>query len=367
MINKGLFLLFSLIILAFSGCKDDAVVQETNNNNNQDPTAPVLTEPVNNSVVSVSGPLLKWNEFPNTITYRVQVSYDANFIGTIFLDSATNATELRVRDGLLTTGVNYYWRVISMQNGNNSNWSVVWRFSIILSPPAAPILLSPSNGSQNQSFTPFFDWDDAPTAQTYRLQISENSAFSTLLYDSSGIPTSQLQCPAMILNTGTQYYWRVNASNSNGVSTGEWSAPFNFNTVNGPEPNSISGIITFTDNTFIHYPYFYAASAFATVNWPPSVFNPGGFDSLSIQQSGNTYTAVYKIRHLPSGTYYLASAIINRTISSVDIYGTYGCDTSRVKFSNCAYTPIQVTISENNGITGINFLSWADSTKVIFP
>lgn len=367
MINKWLFLLFAILIITISACKDDAVVQEFNNNNNQDPTAPALTEPANNSVVPISGPLLKWIEFPNTVSYRVQLSFDANFIGTMFLDSNTNATELKVRDGILTTGVNYYWRVISMQNGNNSNWSVVWRFSIILSPPAAPILLSPSNGSVNQSFTPTFDWDDPSTAQTYRLQISETSAFSTILYDSSRITVSQLLCPPMILNTGTQYYWRINASNSNGLSTGDWSVPFNFNTVSGPEPNSISGTITFVDNNFIHSPYFYAASAYTTLSWPPTAFNPSAYDSLSVQQSGNIYTASYKIRHIPNGTYYIANGIINRTISSVDIYGTYGCDTSRVKFSNCAYTPVQVTISDNNGVTGINFLSWADSSKIIFP
>jgi hypothetical protein len=355
---------FALII---SACKDDTVTQNTNNNNNQNPTSPELTEPANNSIVTVSSPVLKWNTFPNTVSYRIQISYDANFIGTMFVDTSTNSTELQVRDGLLTTGVNFYWRVMAMQNGNNSNWSAVWRFSIILAPPPPPILISPANGSSNQSFTPLFDWDDSFTAQTYRLQISANSSFTNILYNSPAIGVSQFQCPPMILNTNTQYYWRVNASNSNGLSTGEWSVPFNFTTVNGPEPNSISGIVTFADNNFVHLPFHYTGCAFSSTNWPPAFFLPAGFDSLDIQQSGNVYTAAYKIRSLPNGTYYIATAIKDRSSFTEEIYGTYGCDTSRTKFSNCAFTPIQVTITDNNGVTGINFLSWADSTKTIFP
>ncbi len=366
-INKNLLLSLAVAFaLIIAGCKDDPVTQENNNNNNQNPNAPQLTEPANNSVLPVSTPTLKWNEYPNTISYRVQVSFDANFIGTMFIDTSTNITELTVSNGILTTGVNYYWRVISMQNGNNSEWSTTWKFSIILTPPPPPILTSPSNGSSNQSFTPLFDWDDASTAQTYRLQISPNANFSSVLYYSPVIPVSQFQCPPMVLNTNTQYYWRANASNSNGLSTSDWSAVFNFTTINGPEPNSISGTITFADTNFVFLPAHYVSLAFTTSNWPPLLFTPSDFDSLSIQHTGNSYTAEYKLRNLPNGVYYICSTIRENHSFMENLYGTYGCDTSRIKFSNCAFTPIQVTISGNNGVTGINFLAWADSTKTIF-
>ncbi len=374
MINRTLF--FSLMIsvtflFITSGCKDENVVENpNNNNNNQNPAAPELVEPVNNSVISSSTPILKWNAYANTVSYRVQLSFDANFIGTMFIDTSVNAstTELAVSNGLLITNVNYYWRVLSMQNSSNSNWSAVWKFSVILPPPPPPNLLLPPNGSSSQSFIPLFDWEDAPTAQTYRLQVSANQNFTNILFDTSRIPASEKQCPPMILNTNTQYYWRVNAANSNGLSTGEWAAPFSFTTVSGPEPNSISGTITFADTNFVHPPFYYISCVYTTLNWPPAFFVPDGIDSLVIQHSGGVYTASYKIRHLTNGTYYIAASTTDRnTPNNNNIYGTYGCDTARTKFSGCAFTPVKVTISGNNGVTGINFLSWADSTKVIFP
>jgi hypothetical protein len=297
-INKNLLVSFVfLLTLIVTGCKDDNIVENTNNNNTQNPTAPELTEPGNNSVVQTYNPLLKWKAFTGAHSYRVQLSSDANFIGIMYADTTINSTEFTVGSSLLTTSVNYYWRVIANLSGGSSNWSAVWKFSIILAPPPPPVLVLPPNGSSNQSFTPLFDWDDAPSAETYRLQISSNPSFTGILFDSSRISVSQLECPPMFLNTGTQYYWRVNGTNSNGLSVGEWSTAFSFTTVSGPEPNSISGTITFVDNNFVHLPYYYIACAFTSATWPPIVFNTGRNDSLSIQQSGNIYTASFRMAH----------------------------------------------------------------------
>ena len=135
MINKNLIIVFAVIAILFAGCKDDAVVENNNNSNNQDPTVPQLNQPLNNAVIPVSTPLLKWDEFPNTLQYRVQLSMDANFISALFVDSTLSGTELQIRDNILTTGINFYWRVMSMQNGSNTSWSAVWSFKLILSPP----------------------------------------------------------------------------------------------------------------------------------------------------------------------------------------------------------------------------------------
>lgn len=368
MIQKTFRLFFTAVFLfaLVSGCKDDIVVENNNNNNNEGPAAPVLIEPVNNTVVNGNTQLLKWSEFPNTITYRIQVSRDANFLSTAVIDTGTNATELTIREEILTPGIYYYWRVISMQNGNNSEWSAVWRFSIILPPPAAPQLSLPENISINQSFTPLFDWNDVFTAQVYRIQVSQSSNFTQNLIDSSRINISQFQCPPMLLNTGTQYYWRVQASNSNGISIGEWSQTFSFTTIAGPEPNSISGTITFVDGNFPSSNCYYRSAAYLPNAWPPLFIQHFAVDSLNIQFNNGVYSAAYKLKNLPNGTYFIASQLVSRAGGLLSIMGTYGCDTARTKFSNCPLSPAAVTISENNGVTGIDFLSWADSTKSIF-
>lgn len=364
---KNVFLII-LLTAAFTltGCKDDAVVDNGNgNNNNHDPDVPQLVEPQNNSVTQFISPLLKWSDFPNTTQYRVQVSMDANFVSTLFVDSIVSGNELTIRENTLTTNINFYWRVIAQQAGTNYSWSAVWSFKIILSPPAAPELLLPVNNAVNQSFLPLLDWNDPPTAQAYRLQISASQNFQNILLDSSGMNISQLQCPAMLLNTNTQYWWRVKASNSNGLSISEWSQSFTFTTVDGPEPNSISGTITFADANFVQLPNFYTCTAYSQVSWPPNFIPPFKISTLTIENIGGVYKANYKLTGFPNGIYYIASGI-NRTPVQNAVFGTYGCDTSRTLYSNCAFTPTKVTISENNGVTDINFLSWADSTKLIF-
>lgn len=358
--------IFLLYIFTFIGCKDEAI-QEPEINNNQTPVSPQLSEPANNSVAQTLTPLLKWTAFENAQSYRVQLSMDANFLGTL-CDTSLNSLEYSVPSQKLITGINYYWRVYALlSGGQTSTASSVWKFSVILPPPQPPVLLLPGNNSINVSFLPFFDWEDSPTAQTYRIQISGNSSFTQILFDSSGINISSMQCRPMIINTNTQYYWRVMASNSNGLSNGDWSVTFNFTTVTGPEPNSISGTITFVDNLFISSPYYYFAGAYLPQSWPPNENSfPVKFDSLRINPSGSGYIANYKISGLENGPYHIASGIKTRTIVFGGILGTYGCDTNRIIYSNCAVNTPQVTITGNNGVTGIDFKSWSDTTKLIF-
>jgi len=361
---------FLLVFILFSGCKEDQPV-ETPNNSNQNPDAPQLLSPANNSTIEPVTPTLSWESYPNASSYRVQISLDANFAGTMIKDTNNiSAAQLTIPSGLLTTNIYYYWRVIAnIQGGGSSNWSATWRFKIILAPPPPPVLISPQNNSTNQSFTPLFDWENSPTAETYRIQVSINTNFLYNVLDSSQITVSELQCPPLTLINNTQYFWRVNASNSNGGSTSNWSTVFNFTTLDGLLPNSISGTITFVDTNFLPLPDRYKVAAFpSNGKWPPIGYLPAGDDSLIIERIGNVYRANYTIRNLLNGTYYITSlAISDAPLTNVYSYlGIYGCDTVHIPFSSCPLSPSGVTITNNFGVENINFLSWADTTKKIF-
>jgi hypothetical protein len=353
-------------IVLFQDCKDNAVVQPPNNNN-QSPTGPVLTSPANESTTQEQSPILDWNDFNSAASYRVQVSLDANFGGTVVVDSTgVTPSQFQIPPQLLTTGIYYYWHVIANVAGGTSTWSNTWRFRIILSPPPAPNLLLPQNGAINQSYIPFFDWDDAPTAQFYKLQISTNANFSIILLDTSYIIVSQLQCPIFILNTGTQYFWRVNASNSNGVSTSPWSSIFSFTTAPGPNPNSISGQITFADTNFV-LPYSQRYNIGAYDSWPPSSFPPLASDTIFIRHIGKNYISNYRLNYIPNGNYVVA-LFFNSSGSVIHfpIQGIYGCDTVHIPFSDCPLIPTRVQILNNIGVENINFLAWADTSKRIY-
>jgi hypothetical protein len=133
--------------------------------------------------------------------------------------------------------------------------------------------------------------------------------------------------------------------------------------MNGPQPNSISGTVTFVDANFLPPPGFYKVGAFES--WPPPSA-PIEFDSLNIQQIGGVFKANYKIINLAIGSYYIAVFPQTGTSLEVKILGIYGCDTVHVNYSTCPDNPATVNIINNWGIENINFLSWADTTKRIF-
>lgn len=366
--RNNLIVILLFLLFLFNGCKKNEIIQAPVNN---DPVENglILTEPSNNATVNILNPLLKWDAFNGTVSYFVQLSKDANFLSQNLVDTTITVTEINVPPGKLTTNIYYYWRVkADLGSSNYTAWSQVRKFKVILTPPPPPVLLVPLNNSANQHYLPLFDWEDSPTTDYYRLQVSLYSSFSPVLMDSGNIHVSQLQCPYFYLITGTDYFWRVNGTNSNGLSTGNWSTVFNFRTLEGVTPSSISGTIRFTDSNFVQPPNIYRVGIYNTSNWPPVIQFPLRSDSLIIQRVNNEYIANYKMINVPNGNYNVTVMIFRRLIyNDIILTSVYGCDTSRVLFSNCPLLkPGIVTINNGAGVNNINMLSWADSSKSIF-
>jgi Leucine-rich repeat (LRR) protein len=79
----------------------------------------------------------------------------------------------------------------------------------------------------NQPLSLTLSWNGAAWATSYALQVSTSSDFSSLVINQSGITTTSYLVSN--LEYGTTYYWRVNASDSNGTSG--WSEVCNFTTI----------------------------------------------------------------------------------------------------------------------------------------
>lgn len=196
------------------------------------PAPPVLLSPPNNATGVSLTPLLDWNEDISVTDYQLQLASDSLFTSLIIDTSGFTVSELSVRSGLLSNLTSYFWKVRTTNNFGTSLWSVTWKFTTTLAPPAAPQLLNPPNNDTNVSTTPTLDWNDVPFASSYRVQLSIDSTFGTTLINIGGITVSQYNVPGGILNNNTKYYWRVNATNSAG--TGAWSLIWNFRTVVSP-------------------------------------------------------------------------------------------------------------------------------------
>jgi hypothetical protein len=96
--------------------------------------------------------------------------------------------------------------------------------------PAAPTLATPANGTSGIATSATLTWNASPGALAYRLQVSAVPDFSSLSYDASGLTSRSAAVNG--LSYSTTYFWRVSASNSNGMSA--WSCPWAFSTQDPP-------------------------------------------------------------------------------------------------------------------------------------
>jgi len=182
-------------------------------------TVPTLTLPLNSATNISITPTLTWSSVNNAATYRIQVSTTSTF-GTLVADDSTLTVGLKAITGLANS-TTYYWRVKAKNAGSTSSWSSVGSFTTVIAAPGIPTPISPSSGSSGVSVQPSLAWGTVSGAATYRVQVSTNSIFLSIVEDDSLITTAS-KTLSTTLATGTTYYWRINAKNAGG--TGQWSS-----------------------------------------------------------------------------------------------------------------------------------------------
>ena len=104
-------------------------------------------------------------------------------------------------------------------------------------PTVAPTLISPSNGTTNQSLTPTLSWSSVPNATTYNVEVCSGSACpgGTSVYNNSSISGTSITVPSGTLSNSTTYYWRANSTGTaSGCELCGWAAyssSFSFTTL----------------------------------------------------------------------------------------------------------------------------------------
>jgi hypothetical protein len=197
------------------------------------PPAPNLISPTNGQTnVSVT-PNLDWSDVSGASLYTVQVSLNSGFTAIVVNEDVT-VSNYSVPSGILSGQTTYYWRVSASNIGGTGPWSTVWSFTTMLAPPAAPILVYPSNGAVAIPLNVTLDWNPSPSATSYRVQVSTNSGFTTTIVNQVTGSTTQYTIPTGVLQNNTTYYWRVNATNAGGTSP--WSEVWSFTTIQGVPP-----------------------------------------------------------------------------------------------------------------------------------
>ncbi|HTV62743.1 MAG TPA: NF038122 family metalloprotease [Verrucomicrobiae bacterium] len=107
---------------------------------------------------------------------------------------------------------------------------------------SAPVLISPANGSTNQSTSAVFTWSAVSNAASYEIIVATNAADlpanttatsgGASVAIAAGVTNATTYTPVNPLDPGTTYYWEVNARYLS--EGGPWSSTWRYTTANPP-------------------------------------------------------------------------------------------------------------------------------------
>lgn len=199
---------------------------------------PTLLEPSKKAVKVSLRPSLKWSQvgykggLSFVTDYKIQVSSKSDF--SVLVWDTTVKETFQVKTVSLSGGTTYWWRVAAVNNGVQGEWSENGWYFTTLSLPSVSIGVEPTHEAINVDRRPIFKWLNSENAETYDLQISEQSDFTQVEVNNNSIGDTTKRITKN-LKSGTHYWWRVRGVNEVGV--GNWSEPKSFTTSG---PNSVS-------------------------------------------------------------------------------------------------------------------------------
>lgn len=190
--------------------------------NDSVPDAPVLNAPADGATGIINTQNFTWTAISSAVMYTIELSTDPAFAT---IDISRNAGINFALVPALLGSTTYYWRVKSNNGGHESVYSAVRSF---YSATAAAQLIYPPDSSSGINLNPVFSWNLVTSADSYTLQVSTTSTFTTqsMVYNTAGIIATSQQVSG--LNPNQLYYWRVRSAS--GSTQGFYSVKFSFTT-----------------------------------------------------------------------------------------------------------------------------------------
>ena len=266
--------------------------------------SPSPISPSNGDTVTIN-PTLVWNSSNGATSYELQVSSDPNFNGYLSGTDNLNSTSYTFNNLGTNHYALFYWRVRAKNAQATSGWSDVWNFTTI-SVPFKAKNPQPSNGAINQSTITNLGWTNGSYATSYNVYFGSDQNNITF----EGNVTSTTYNPG-VLNYNTTYYWRIDAVNTVGTTTGDiW----NFRIENSPTGvENISNKIPTDYFLYQNYPNPFNPTTTISYSVPQTSFvNLKIYDVLGNEMftlvNGERQTGNYKVNfnasNIPSGVYF---------------------------------------------------------------
>ncbi|TVR19704.1 MAG: fibronectin type III domain-containing protein, partial [Balneolaceae bacterium] len=195
------------------------------------PQVVILESPDDGAVNQSLSAELTWQPSERAETYTLTLSENKDLTDPVIEAVSLEQTSF-TPDKPLNRESTYYWAVIAVNPGGQSEDSEVWSFTTVPEASEVVILLTPANEAMDVVLTPQLTWNPATGADTYELQLSENADFTDPVIDEGGLEETEFRITDA-LEVSTLYYWQVRGVNPGGP--GEWSEPFTFTTRVLPE------------------------------------------------------------------------------------------------------------------------------------
>ena len=197
------------------------------------PAGPILSGPLAGALLTDAVPEFTWEAVSDGVSYQIQIASNSAFSSIV--QDQEEITGLTYTASTLADAA-YYWRVRA-KNAIDvyGSWSLVWSFTLDTTGPAAPVLLSPANGT---AFTgmPEFEWSSSATAVAYQFEFSTDTDPETYEFRSEELTGTSYKPLTKTLTV--DYYWFVRARDEAG-NWGDWSDPFTVS-VTQPTPARVS-------------------------------------------------------------------------------------------------------------------------------
>ena len=182
--------------------------------NTAPPGAFSLTSPANGATGVSLTPTLDWGDASSAASYTLLLDNDSDFSSPLLFQSGIAASQLVVSSAL-ANATTYYWRVSAVNAGGSKAASNnAFSFTTLPAVPAAPSGLGATAAAYNQIN---LAWTDNSSNETsFKIERKKGAAgtYAQIATTGAGVATySDATCGA-----GTQYYYRVRATNANGDS-----------------------------------------------------------------------------------------------------------------------------------------------------
>jgi len=192
-----------------------------------------ITSP-GNAAIGVDGtPTFSWGTSSGATGYTLQVATDINFTSPIV--NQTNLTGTSFSPAVaLSPGTVFFWRVFAVgPSGTVAADGSPFTFTTVAPIPGDFTMTAPAEGALGVSTSPTFTWTSSLGAASYRLQVSTDSGFGSLVLDLAGLGTTSA-ASSVALAPSTIYFWRVLAVSTTTITA--TGAPFTFTTQAAPPP-----------------------------------------------------------------------------------------------------------------------------------